>query len=110
MKPVQAAVKMFNFVITQSRYKLLFLNENKKCLTYPIVSKILIAETRKGQNKMIRQTIHDIVNIKIGDIESRNADGKDYHTKRIIIKNANGEEVELVLFSDDKFSLVPISM
>ena len=54
--------------------------------------------------------MHEIVNIKIGDIESRKTDGKDYHTRQIIIKNADGEKVELMLFSDDKFSLVPISM
>jgi hypothetical protein len=109
VKPVQAAVKMFNFVIAQGRYKVLFLNENKKCLTYFILSCLMIAATRKGQNKMIRQTIHRVVNFKISDVEK--IDGEyPAHVRRIIVKNEKGEQVEFVLFSDDEHALVPISM
>jgi len=55
---------------------------------------------------MIRQTMHNIANVQISEVQTEITNrGKDFHTRTIIAKDEDGNQIELVLFSDDKNSL-----
>ena len=56
---------------------------------------------------MIRQTIHNVVNVEVKEIDTGTSahDNKDFHTRTIRVTDEKGNVIELVLFSDDKNSL-----
>jgi len=57
---------------------------------------------------MIRQTMHDVANFKMGDIQKLK-DSDTYHRTLVIILE-DGSKTEIVLFTDKKSDIVPISM
>ena len=63
---------------------------------------------------MITQNIHNVVNFKVTDIRENNSGkdsltGKDdiFYTRKIIVTDKNGNEIELTMFSTDKETLIP---
>lgn len=64
---------------------------------------------------MISQNIHNVVNFKVADIresstgiDSLTAKQSFFYTRKIIVTDKNGNEIELTMFSDDKETLIPV--
>ena len=62
---------------------------------------------QKRKNKMIRQTIHNVVNVEVQEIDTAKSshDNTDFHTRTIRATDEKGNVVEIVLFSDIKNNL-----
>ena len=63
---------------------------------------------------MISQQIHNVVSFKVNDVKENKTGidpltGKDdlFYTRKIIVTDKNGNEIELTMFSDDKDTLFP---
>ena len=56
---------------------------------------------------MIRQTIHNITDLKISKVETAESRGREFHTLSIEAIDNDGNKLELVLFRDDKEALKP---
>ena len=64
---------------------------------------------------MIGQNIHNVVSFKVADIkqsttgiDSRTAKESFFYTRKIIVTDNKGNELELTMFSDDKETLIPV--
>ena len=63
---------------------------------------------------MISQNIHNVVSFKVTDIRE-NTTGPDsvtgkedlFYTRKIIVTDKNGNEIELTMFGGDKETLIP---
>ena len=57
---------------------------------------------------MIRQTIHNVTSFEVSNIEEQSTNRNDkFYTRDIIVKDKDGNEIELIMFSSDKESLIP---
>ena len=63
---------------------------------------------------MISQNIHNVVSFKVTDIKENtmgldSMTGKEdlFYTRKIIVTDKNGNEIELTMFGRDKDSLIP---
>lgn len=56
---------------------------------------------------MISQTIHRVESFKVTDIKENTANNDKFYTRKIIVIDNKGNQLELTMFSDDKDTLFP---
>ena len=56
---------------------------------------------------MITQNIHNVVNFKVTDIRDHTDNDDKFYTRKIIVTDKNGNEIELTMFSTDRETLIP---
>ena len=56
---------------------------------------------------MITQNIHNVVNFKVTDIRDHTDNDDKFYTRKIIVTDKNGNEIELTMFSNDRETLIP---
>ena len=56
---------------------------------------------------MITQNIHNVVSFKVTDIRDHTDNDDKFYTRKIIVTDKNGNEIELTMFSNDKDTLIP---
>lgn len=57
---------------------------------------------------MISQTIHRVESFKVADIKESTASDDKFYTRKIIVIDNKGNQLELTMFSDDKETLIPV--
>ena len=56
---------------------------------------------------MISQTVHRVENFRVTDIKENTANGDKFYTRKILVTDNKGNELELTMFSDDRDTLIP---
>jgi len=56
---------------------------------------------------MIGQTIHNVKEFKVTDVRESQADDDTFYTRKIFVTDKKGNQIELIMFSDDRESLIP---
>ena len=56
---------------------------------------------------MISQIIHRVESVKVTDIKENTADGDKFYTRKILVTDNKGNELELTMFSDNRDTLIP---
>ena len=56
---------------------------------------------------MISQNIHRVANFKVADIKEGTSCNETFYTRKILVTDTNGNELELTMFSDDRDTLIP---
>ena len=74
---------------------------------------LLCLNNHIGDRDMIKQTLHNIVDFKISDIQtySKGTNHDKFHTRRLIVTDEDGHKIELTLFTNEnKEVLLPKKM
>tara|TARA_R100000353_G_scaffold162952_2_gene123318 strand:+ start:386 stop:580 length:195 start_codon:yes stop_codon:yes gene_type:complete len=56
---------------------------------------------------MISQNIHRVANFKVEDIKEGTSCNETFYTRKILVIDNKGNELELTMFSDDRDTLIP---
>lgn len=56
---------------------------------------------------MISQTIHRVESFRVTDVRESQAEDDTFYTRKIFVTDKKGNQIELIMFSDDRESLIP---